>query len=280
MLRLRFLIAAALLALVGCGPQVATPTTEAPTQAAAPTTEVFTPTAEPSIQPEPATATPPTGIDTSTPEPSPTVELTHEEDLSGKPFMLRNLDPGFKDMYKSDYPAAITRLRDSDLQGFRCTRDYVDMTGQSVTLSFPDETTQSNHPLTDATLVGLAASINEDHNHNPDQQVVGISACETEIGHQQIVLYRLGGDALSGRSYIGIVDGGKVVQIGAPEFHLYVDCKQVLAVDRSSNLYYQCDGGDGGGHHTYVYRVNLAAHEETLLVYCQNMPLPNGLYCE
>src|SRR5262249_1069608 len=92
MFRIRFLIIVALMALVGCVSPVRA--TEAP--------GAVTPTAE---QLAPSVVATSTSMPTSTPEPIPTLALTHEEDLSGKAFILRDLDPDFKELFNSDYPA-------------------------------------------------------------------------------------------------------------------------------------------------------------------------------
>jgi hypothetical protein len=265
MFRLRFVIVAALLVLVGCGSQEAAPTTQAPA-------------AGPASQLAPVDFATSTTMVVSTPEPLATPELTHEEDLPGKAFILRDLNPDFKDAFNSDYPDVITRLGDEELQGFRCTRTYYDTssTGDPTLMGYYDEAAQSVHPLTDATLVGLTASINNALKESEDH-VVQISTCETETG-QQIVLYGLGTFAASSKSYIGIVDAGKVVQIGAPDYMLYLSCQHVLAVDRSNNLYYQCSGGDGAVSNARVYRVNLVSHDEALLADCIHSP--NGSSCK
>jgi hypothetical protein len=207
-----------------------------------------------------------------TSEPLPTPQPTNKEDLSGKPFILRDLDPDFSAAFNSDYPEVITRLADADLQGFRCTRAYEDTnsSGEPVQLGSYDEAAQLVHPLSDATLVGLVASIN-DALKDAEDRVVQISMCETETGGQ-IVLYALGTYAASGRSYIGIVDSGQVVQIAEPKYILYVSCRHVLAVDRSNNLYFECGGGDGAVGHASIYRVNLVSYEETMLAECIQSP--------
>src|SRR5690349_18398049 len=116
MFRLRILIATLLLVLVGCGSQGAAPTSETSAQSGASAN-----------QRAPVAFATSTTMIIPTSEPWPTPEATHEGDLSDQPFILRDRDLDFKCSFNTDYPGVIARVRDEDLQGFRCTQIYFDM---------------------------------------------------------------------------------------------------------------------------------------------------------
>jgi hypothetical protein len=215
-------------------------------------------------------------VPTPAPTASPTAAatLTSDEDLSQKEYMLRQLPPDFEKWFERPYPDEITGLADADLQGFRCTNSYFDISPYGdPQLGYIDGVTNEKRFLTDTALTAIVNELNRTAQETK-HHVSGLVYCEIEDG-TEIVLYSLAPcdpprGACPGDPYVGVLDSGLITPIAAPrDLNIaYVSCRTLLAVDKANNLYYRCSGGDGGGSGTVIFKINLISKEQTTLVDC------------
>jgi len=203
--------------------------------------------------------------ETKTPEPSQTSTAI----ISVK----RQFDPTKKFYNDEEYPAEIINVKESDLEGMKCSDWYSD----DYSGGYAKHENDFEVKLTDQKLLGLFNTLKNSEKVGLTQEVYEVSAgqyCETE-DNRTIIEYEFwgGGGGGANTSFIGLAkNDGSIDKIATipNDGAAYFSCDYILQLTTQNDLYLNCGGGDGDCGAASIYSINLLNHEKKLILKCSS----------